>query len=319
MEQKQLLIMRQYGIGVAEGAEASGYAKFEWAMRDCCVTFATKGLPILSGKYICSVLQGTQTVICGELRLSGSNGMGRFRINLPNRPAGVLAAAVIYTEDDLAYPVLLGHKGGGSAWQEETISGSCKLLGIRRANLFRDNAAPAAAESPKAEDSPREAANAQPVEAPLKEPLEFAEQSMSAEEPAVCECSEAETPTTNPEETLQPQQTSATYYEQNREHFEQLLQENEALQDLNELIPGSSWVLVHDPIQRDGQYVFGIVRDESDQPMFLCYGIGGTASQRPPQELSGYCQWVPKSLNEQEEGYWVIYQSAEDGKTYQGE
>lgn len=319
MEQKQLLIMRQYGIGVAEGTEASGYAKFEWAMRDCCVTFATKGLPILSGKYICSVLQGTQTVICGELRLSGANGMGRFRINLPNRPVGVLAAAVLYTEDDLAYPVLLGHKGGGSAWQEETISGSCKLLGIRRANIFRETAASAAAESPKAEDSPREATAPHPEELPIKETPESVEQNNNTIGPTIPETPKEEMMKTNSDETSQIQQTSATYYEQNHEHFERLLQENEVLQDLNELIPGSSWVLVHDPIQRDGQYIFGIVRDETESPMFLCYGIGGTSSQRPPQELSGYCQWVPKSLNEQEEGYWVIYQSAEDGKTYQGE
>ena len=86
-----------------------------------------------------------------------------------------------------------------------------------------------------------------------------------------------------------------------------LCEENPAVTELEDLMPGSRWVSL-----RDGS-IAGIIFDENSQPLYICRGISGTETQRVPANLAPYCSWLSAPLSGR--GWWVIYQSAASGET----
>jgi hypothetical protein len=81
---------------------------------------------------------------------------------------------------------------------------------------------------------------------------------------------------------------------------------------LAELVPNSKWVRV---TSEDDYYVVGLIF-ELDEPKFICYGIHGYFTVKPDADLTAISEWLPIDYDNAEgEGYWMIYQSATDGKT----
>lgn len=81
---------------------------------------------------------------------------------------------------------------------------------------------------------------------------------------------------------------------------------------LNDVIPNSRWIRVN---CEEGFYVVGILYN-LEEPIYICYGIKGVYTLRPPEELGAVCDWLPLDLNNKfGDGYWVIYQDAKTGKT----
>ncbi len=83
--------------------------------------------------------------------------------------------------------------------------------------------------------------------------------------------------------------------------------------ELDTAIPNSRWIRVD---TKDDFYVVGILYDDGE-PVYICYGIPGKYSEKPSASLSDVCVWLSLDGVEQktaEDGYWVIYQSAKDGK-----
>lgn len=81
---------------------------------------------------------------------------------------------------------------------------------------------------------------------------------------------------------------------------------------LNAIVPNSKWVRVD--LEDGDYYVLGLLFDLSE-PTFICYGIPGTGTTPPPSEISDVCVWLPLDNSlPQGAGFWVIYQSATNGK-----
>lgn len=81
---------------------------------------------------------------------------------------------------------------------------------------------------------------------------------------------------------------------------------------LNSIVPNSKWVRV-DTDEGD-YYVLGVLYDLST-PIYICYGIPGMRNVAPPREIADVCVWLPLSSDAPEgSGFWIIYQSAENGK-----
>lgn len=93
----------------------------------------------------------------------------------------------------------------------------------------------------------------------------------------------------------------------NKAALMRLCEENPAVTELEDLMPGSRWVSLP-----DGS-IAGIIFDESSQPLYICRGISGTETQRVPVNLAPYCSWLAAPLSGR--GWWVIYQSAASGET----
>lgn len=86
--------------------------------------------------------------------------------------------------------------------------------------------------------------------------------------------------------------------------------------ELANIVPNSRWVRV---ATEDDYYVVGVIFD-LDEPKYICYGIHGGFAEKPPEEIKNLCDWLPLDLsNPDGEGYWMLYQSAKDGKTLKKE
>lgn len=81
--------------------------------------------------------------------------------------------------------------------------------------------------------------------------------------------------------------------------------------ELNDLVPNSKWV----HINSDGDYyVVGLVYNGT-VVSHVCYGIPSPYYVAPPEEIADVAVWLPADVSAPDgKGYWVIYQSAVDGK-----
>ena len=103
-----------------------------------------------------------------------------------------------------------------------------------------------------------------------------------------------------------------SYYEQVSDQIEKLFTEGTRETELERLMPHTKWVRVD--FSGDGRfYVVGLV---GDKPDYICYGLPADYSPEPPDEISGYCGWLPLDVkNPQGKGYWLLYQDADTGES----
>ncbi len=103
-----------------------------------------------------------------------------------------------------------------------------------------------------------------------------------------------------------------SYYEQVSDQIEKLFTEGTRETELESLMPHTKWVRVD--FSGDGRfYVVGLV---GDKPDYICYGLPADYTPEPPDEISGYCGWLPLDIkNPQGKGYWLLYQDADTGES----
>ncbi|MBQ2714036.1 MAG: hypothetical protein IJF76_00195 [Clostridia bacterium] len=99
------------------------------------------------------------------------------------------------------------------------------------------------------------------------------------------------------------------FYLSVKQNFEEMFVCFPRVKILEDLIPSSEWVRVD---REDGFYVVGVIK-ENLIPRYLCYGMPGEVGLTPPTNMQKYCQWLP--INDNEEGYWVVFQDAFTGET----
>ena len=105
-----------------------------------------------------------------------------------------------------------------------------------------------------------------------------------------------------------PKTPPESFWDCNESAFTELFNSNPENIILSELIPGSKWVDVDD-------YVLGVIYDEADLPLYICYGFPLPWSENPPEKLEGYCQWIPVDFQKpHDNGFWVIYINAQTGE-----
>ena len=76
---------------------------------------------------------------------------------------------------------------------------------------------------------------------------------------------------------------------------------------LKRAVPNSKWVKVDGT---DGEYAIGVIYEE-DTPKYVCYGVPSGRDCLPPENVRKLCQYI----SDGEEGYWVVFQSADTGET----
>ncbi len=78
---------------------------------------------------------------------------------------------------------------------------------------------------------------------------------------------------------------------------------------MEKLLPSSRFVKIAVE-DSDKYYCVGLV----GSPDYICYAVPAVYTPQPPEELDGYCQWLPTDENRPEgDGFWVIYQDAVSG------
>ncbi len=97
------------------------------------------------------------------------------------------------------------------------------------------------------------------------------------------------------------------FFELIKPKLDELFDGRERVERLESLFPDSRWVRVDDG--DDGAYVVGIVGDPAK---FICYGVPDQDGSAPPDGEADSRAWLPLPEGG---GYWMMYQSAEDGRT----
>lgn len=101
------------------------------------------------------------------------------------------------------------------------------------------------------------------------------------------------------------------FYQGVKEEVESLLKRFPVEENLTRLIEHSRWVRIS--YDDEKYYVFGVIYG-GENPQYLCYGVP-SESRFPSDSLKKIASFVPVSLTNRSEGYWITYQDATTGKT----
>ncbi|MCL2621526.1 MAG: hypothetical protein FWD32_00635 [Firmicutes bacterium] len=101
-----------------------------------------------------------------------------------------------------------------------------------------------------------------------------------------------------------------------KSQIDQLFSTNQAFEALNNAIENSKWVKINYN-NNNNHYAIGQVFGQDEQDIkYITYAVPAKYSSVAPVELSGYCQWLPKDVNNPKgEGFWVMYQCAKTGES----
>ena len=110
-----------------------------------------------------------------------------------------------------------------------------------------------------------------------------------------------------------PKTAKTSFYDEIKGQLSLLFERYPEETFLTEIIPNSKWVKVD--YEDNGQYfVIGLLY-ENDSVEYVCYGMPGEFSTKPPRELGDKSQWLPLDPEKPNElGYWIMYQDAETGE-----
>ena len=114
-------------------------------------------------------------------------------------------------------------------------------------------------------------------------------------------------------EQAQEEQKQESFFDGVSEQINSLFARYPEEEFLPSIIPSSKWVKVD--YEGDGSYyVLGLIY-ENDKIKYICYGVPGVYEKNPPEDLTGFAQWLPLDATKPEEyGYWITYQDAEMAK-----
>ena len=105
-----------------------------------------------------------------------------------------------------------------------------------------------------------------------------------------------------------------TFYEQRKDQLDELFDKYPREEKLEQLVDNSKWVKIEYDKVPNKHYVVGVIYD-GDTIKYICFGVPGTMDTPPEDDLKEYSQWLPCDiLNPKDNGYWVMYQDATNGK-----
>ncbi|NLL55924.1 MAG: hypothetical protein GX242_01790 [Clostridiales bacterium] len=102
------------------------------------------------------------------------------------------------------------------------------------------------------------------------------------------------------------------FYQNVKERLDDLFIIHPRENELERIIPESKWVKIR--YDGDDYYVVGSLTDDGTVA-YLAYGVPGVAEIPPPKLASDISDWLPvPNLPPPYQGYWLIFQNADDGK-----
>lgn len=102
------------------------------------------------------------------------------------------------------------------------------------------------------------------------------------------------------------------YYEQVKRELTEIFEKFPQEPTLQKLFHKSKWAKIY--YSKEKYYVVGVIM-ENEREKFICYGVPGVYSPTPPEQLKGFCSFVPASIfNMTGAGYWMLFQDAFSGK-----
>ncbi len=101
------------------------------------------------------------------------------------------------------------------------------------------------------------------------------------------------------------------FYASAKEKIDELFVIYPPEKNLELLIPDSKWI----KISYDGDDYYVVGQLLSDKKLtYIGYGVPGIKAVLPPKITEGYADWLPVDNIKPYDGYWLIFQNAENGK-----
>jgi hypothetical protein len=102
------------------------------------------------------------------------------------------------------------------------------------------------------------------------------------------------------------------FYLSVRKELDKIFNEFPPENTLEKTFPKSRWARVN--YSPDKYYIVGLIK-EGKSEKYICYGVPAVYSENPPEELAGYCTFIPRSIFDLNgDGYWIMFQDALTGK-----
>ncbi len=113
------------------------------------------------------------------------------------------------------------------------------------------------------------------------------------------------------EDEEDPDSREENFYKKMKGEIERVLSSYPPAAELNAATENSRWVEIS--YEGGAFYVFGVICEEG-APKYLCYGIPAQSREGPPASMEGMADYLEVKTS-RGNGFWVMYQSAETGKT----
>lgn len=105
------------------------------------------------------------------------------------------------------------------------------------------------------------------------------------------------------------------YYDKQEKELQAVLNKNPPDDELNKAVEGGRFVRIY--YGENKFYTVGVIK-EKGKPKYICYGVPAKYSKEPPKALKGYSSFLPTDVFDLKgAGYWMMYQSAQDGSCVQ--
>ncbi len=102
------------------------------------------------------------------------------------------------------------------------------------------------------------------------------------------------------------------YYRHAKPELDALFLKFPEEEGLTRAVMDSKWIRIHYSETR--YYVVGLVKEKGKE-RYICYGVPAKYSLNPPDELKGFCSFIPLSVFDLKgDGYWMMFQDAVTGE-----
>ena len=102
------------------------------------------------------------------------------------------------------------------------------------------------------------------------------------------------------------------YYSSVKTEIDELMQKYPRDECLTQAFACSEWVRIKGD-ENNPQYLVGVIYDDG-KAKYICYALATKNRNAPPEEIQNVCTFVPKNVYDENDGFFVIFQSASTGE-----
>lgn len=322
---KKMCILRQVKQGFSgDGRTLSGLIKIEQYGKNASIEVSVVNFaPLSSGEYYCVVADEKERTELLPLR-----GKSLFNVVTELDISGGFCGVICFVKNEIT-PVAYGVNGSKSYNWRSLVDKLLPAAPSKEA-VFSEEEAVFQEEKPKPEspdpdfvreekryDDERLAAtnyyiageeNHERVE--LEEDYRHAHP-QSGDQSEIGATGEAVEENGNAENLLRPPTPETDeYYLSVKAEIDDLFARYPTDETLKSTFPRSEWVKID---ENGKQYLVGVIFEEL-KAKYICYAIPTKNRSEPPEEIKEICVFIPSSLFNDSEGFFVIFQSPQTGE-----
>lgn len=317
---KKMCILRQIKQGFSgDGKTLSGLIKAEQYGKNLAIEVSVINFaPLASGEYYCLLSDGK-----GKTEMLSLRGKSIFNILSDLDISGGFCGIICYVKNDVV-PIAYGVNGNGNYdWRSILNATLPPVFPTAKGSVTNEIAGAAETSQPPI---PEEKTGYDDEEVATKNYYE--EQSNECEQyEKVGENAHFESPAEKPceEERADPQADADAsgvlhpfktdpdgYYLSVKSEIDELFANYPRDDTLCGAFSCTEWVRIKGTA-KEPQYLVGVLYEDG-RAKYICYALAAEDKENPPEEIKKVCAFVPVSVYDEAQGFFVIFQSAASGE-----